>query len=161
MYEGDAGPDVYAGMDLDPANAPLLPMPTAVPPPPLGSCEQWHYRFHAAKGAHWHHLTGAGRREAGLMEGTLGRYKFQPPGRVAWERGLVAVPPDDDRVRCVQMGDAAVLDHHPGEVRGAEPQENLPLSVHLSVGRLINEAGREDVRRDGTYVPLWRSGADT
>ena len=36
MYEDDAGPDVYAGMDVDPANAPLLPMPTAVPPPPPG-----------------------------------------------------------------------------------------------------------------------------
>ena len=42
MYEDDAGPDVYAGMDVDPANAPLRPMPTAVPPPPLGSCEQRH-----------------------------------------------------------------------------------------------------------------------
>ena len=40
MYEDDAGPDVYTGMVVDPANAPLLPMPTAVPPPPLGSCEQ-------------------------------------------------------------------------------------------------------------------------
>ena len=36
MYEDDAGPDVYAGMDVDPANAPSLPMPTAVPPPSLG-----------------------------------------------------------------------------------------------------------------------------
>ena len=34
MYEEDAGPEVYAGMDVDPANAPLRPMPTAVPPPP-------------------------------------------------------------------------------------------------------------------------------
>ena len=40
MYEDDAGPDVYAGMDVDPANAPLLPMPTAMPPPLLESCEQ-------------------------------------------------------------------------------------------------------------------------
>ena len=39
MYEDDAGPGVYAGMDVDPANAPLLPMPNAVPPPSLGSCE--------------------------------------------------------------------------------------------------------------------------
>ena len=37
MYEDDAGPDVHAGMDVDPPNAPLLPMPTAVPPPPVGS----------------------------------------------------------------------------------------------------------------------------
>ena len=54
MYEDDTGPDVYAGMDVDPANAPLLPMPTAVPPPTLGSCEQRHCRFHAAEGAHRH-----------------------------------------------------------------------------------------------------------
>ena len=33
MYEDDAEPDVYVGMDLDPANAPVLPMPTKVPPP--------------------------------------------------------------------------------------------------------------------------------
>ena len=39
IYEDDAGPDVYAGMDVDLANAPLLPMPTAVLPPPLGSCD--------------------------------------------------------------------------------------------------------------------------
>ena len=39
MYEDDAGPDIYAGMDVESANAPLLHMPTAVPPPPLGSCE--------------------------------------------------------------------------------------------------------------------------
>ena len=39
IYEDDAAPDVYAGMDVDLAIAPLLPMPTAVPPPPLGSCE--------------------------------------------------------------------------------------------------------------------------
>ena len=51
MYEDDAVPAVYAGMDADPANAPLLPMPTAVPLPPLGSCEQRHCRFHAAEGA--------------------------------------------------------------------------------------------------------------
>ena len=37
MYEDDAGPDVYAGMDVEPANAPLRPMPTAVPPPPRGA----------------------------------------------------------------------------------------------------------------------------
>ena len=73
MHEDDAEPDVYAGMDVDPANAPLLPMPTAVPPPPLGSCEQRHNRFHAAEGAHRFHLTGAGRREAGLLEGALER----------------------------------------------------------------------------------------
>ena len=121
MYEDDAGPDVYAGMDLDPANAPLLPMPTAVPPPPLGSCEQRHCRFHAAEGAHRHHLTGAGRREAGLLEGALERYEFQHPARVARERSLVAESPGDGQVRFIQLGDAAVLDHHPSEVRTAEP----------------------------------------
>ena len=161
MYEDDAGPDVYAGMDVDPANATLLRMPTAVPPPPQGSCEQRHYRFHAAEGAHRHHLTGAGRREAGLLEGALERFEFLHPGRVARERSLVAASPDDGQVRCIQQGDAAVLDHHPGEVRAAEPQENLPLSVRLSVGRLLEEAGLADVHRDGgLYVALWESGTD-
>ena len=160
MYEDDAKPDVYVGMDVDPANAQLLPMPTAVPPPPLGSCEQRHCRFHAAEDVHRQRLTGAGKREAVLLESALKRYEFQPPGRVARDRGLVAVPPDDDRVCCVQLGDAAVLDHHLAEVRAAEPLEYLPVSVRLSVGRLIDEAGLEDVRWDGLYVALWRSRAD-
>ena len=69
--------------------------------------------------------------------------------------------PDDGQVRCVQLGDAAVLCHHPADVRAAEPQEGLPLSVRLSVGRLLDEAGLEDVRREeGLYVGLWRAGAD-
>ena len=161
MYEDDAGPDVYAGMDVDPANAPVLPMPSAVPPPPLGSCEQRHCRFHAAEDAHRHRLTGTGRREAGMLASTLERYEFQRPRQVAREKDLVAESPDDDQVRSIQLGDAAVLDHHPGDVRAAEPQEGLPLSVRLSVGRLLNEAGLEDVRRDGgLYVALWRGGAD-
>ena len=46
-------------------------------------------------------------------------------------------------------------------MRAAEPQESLPLSVRLSVGRLLDEAGLEDVCRDGGLnVALWRSGAD-
>ena len=161
MNEDDAGPDVYAGMDVDPANAPLLPMPTAVPPPPLGSCEQRHCRFHAAEGAHRHRLTGTGRREAGMLAGALERYEFQRPRQVAKEKDVVAESPDDGQVRCIQLGDAAGLDHHPGDVRVAEPQEGLLLSVRLSVGRLLDEAGLEDVRRDGgQYVALWRGGAD-
>ena len=95
-----------------------------------------------------------------LLVGALERYEFQPPGRAAQERGLEAVPPDGDRVSCVQPGDTAVLDHHPGEVRAAEPPENLPLSVRQPVGRLIDEAGLEIVRREGLFVAMWRSGAD-
>ena len=83
MYEDTTGPDVYAGMDVDPANEPLLPRPTAVPPPAPGSCEERSCRFHAAEGAHGHHLTGTGRREAGLLEGALERYEYQHPGKVA------------------------------------------------------------------------------
>ena len=161
MYEDDAGPDVYAGMDEDPANEPLRPMPTAVPPPPLGSCERRHCRYHAAEGAHRHRLTGTGQREAGMLASALERYELQRPGRVAREVALAAAFPDNGQVRCVQQGDAAVLGHHPGDVRAAEPQESLPLSVRLSVVRLMGEAGLEDVRRDeGLYVALWRGGAD-
>ena len=73
----------------------------------------------------------------------------------------MAGSPDDGQVRCIQLGDAAVLGHRPGDVRAAEPQEGLPLSVRLSVGRLLDEAGLEDVRRDdGLYVALRRDGAD-
>ena len=76
MFEDDAGPDVYAGMDEDPANEPLRPMPTAVPPPPLGSCERRHCRYHAAEGAHRHRLTGTGQREAGMLADALERYEL-------------------------------------------------------------------------------------
>ena len=162
MYEDDAGPDVYAGMDVDPANAPLLPMPTAVPPPPLGSCEQRHCRYHAAGGAHRHRLMGTGQRKAGMLASALERYEVQRPGQGAREADPVAESPDDGQVRFVQLGDAAVLGHHPGDVRAAESQEGLPLSVRLSVGRLLDEAGLEDVQRDdGLYVALWRGGANT
>ena len=161
MYEDNAGPDVYAGMDEDPANAPLRPMPAAVPPPPLGSSERRHCRYHAAEGAHRHRLMGTGQREAGMLASALERYELRRPGQVAREVALVAASPDDGQVRCVQLGDAAVLGHHPGDVRAAEPQEGLPLSVRLSVGRLLDEAGLEDARRDeGLYVALWRGGAD-
>ena len=161
MYEDDARPDVYAGMDVDAAHAPLRPMPTAVPPPVLGSCEQRHCRYYAAEGANRHRLMGTGRREAGMLASVLERYEVQRPGQVALEVALVAASPDNSQVDCVQLGDAAVLVHHPGDVRAAKPQEGLPLSVHLSVGRLLEEAGLEDVRRDeGLYVALWRGGAD-
>ena len=160
MYEDDAGPDVYAGMDVDPAIAPLLPMPTAVPPPPLGTCEERHCRFNAAEGAHRHRLTRTGRREAGMLASALERDEFQRPGQVAQEKGLVAESPGG-QVRCIHLRDAAVLDHHPGDVRAAEPQEGLPLSVRLSLGLLLDEAGLEDVRRDGGLsVALWLGGAD-
>ena len=96
-----------------------------------------------------------------MLASALGRYELQRPGQVAREVALVAESPDDGQVRCVQLGDAAVRGHHPGDVRAAEPQEGLPLSVRLSVGRLLDEARLEDVRWDeGLYVALWRGGAD-
>ena len=76
MYEDDAEPDVYVGMDVDQAHVPLLPMTTAVPPPPLRSCEQRHCRFHAAEDIHQHRLMSDGRREATLLVGAMGRYEF-------------------------------------------------------------------------------------
>ena len=161
MYEDDPGPDVYADMDVGPANAPLQTMPTPVPPPSLGSCEQRHCRYHAAGGAHRHRLMGTGQRVAGMLASALERYELQRPGQVTREADLVAESPDDGQVRCIQLGDAAVLGHHPGDVRAPESQEGLPLSVRLSVGRLLDEAGLEDVRRDdGLYVALRRAGAD-
>ena len=76
MYEDDAEPHVYVGMEVGPVNEPLLPMPTALPPPPLGSCEQRHCRLHAAEDVHRHRLMGAGRREVVLPEGALERYEI-------------------------------------------------------------------------------------
>ena len=96
-----------------------------------------------------------------MLASALERYELQRPGQVAREMALAAASPDNSQVRCVQLRDAAVLGHHPGDVRAAEPQEGLPPSVRLSVGRLLDEAGLEDVRRDaGLYVTLWRGGAD-
>ena len=106
MYEDDTGPDVYVGMDTGPANAPLLPMPTAVPPPALGSREQRHCGFHAANDVHQHHLSSTGRWKATLLVGTLERYEFQHPGGVARERGLEHVPPEGHQVCSVQLGEA-------------------------------------------------------
>ena len=60
VYKDDAEPDVYIGMDVELANAPLMPMPTAVPPPPLRSCEQRHCRFHAAEDVHQHRRAARG-----------------------------------------------------------------------------------------------------
>ena len=91
--------------------------------------------------------------------GALERYEFQPPGRVARQKGLEAVPPEGDRVCCVQLGGAAVLDHHLGQVRAAEQPESLPLAVRLAVGRLLEEAGLEGVSQDGLCVALRRSSA--
>ena len=104
-------------------------------------------------------VRGGGRQ--GCWRAPWNRYELQRPGQVARERALVAASPDDGHVRCVQPGDAAVLGHHPGDVRAAEPREGLLLSVRLFLGRLLAEAGLEDVRRDeGLYVALWRGGAD-
>ena len=96
-----------------------------------------------------------------MLAGALECYEFQRPGQVAQEKGLVAESPDDSQVRCIQLEDAGVLDHHPGDVRAAELQEGLPLSVPLSLGRLLDDAGLEDVCRDGSlYVAIWKGGAD-
>ena len=96
-----------------------------------------------------------------MLASALERYELQRPAQVAREVALVATSPDDGQARCVQLGDAAVLGHRPGDVRAAKPQEGLPLSVRLSVGRLLDVAGLEDVRRDeGLYVALWRGAAD-
>ena len=100
MFEDDAGPNVYAGMDEDPANAPQRPMPTAVPPPPLGSCERRHCRYHAAEGAQRHRLMGTGQREAGMLASALGRYKLRRPGQVAREMALVKKVPTRTGPRC-------------------------------------------------------------
>ena len=96
-----------------------------------------------------------------MLAGALEHYELQRPGHVAREADLVAESPDEAQVRCVQLGDAAVLGHHPGDVWAAKSQEGPPLSVRLSVGLPLEEAGQEDVRRDdGVYVALWRAGAD-
>ena len=64
MYKDVIVPDIYVVMDTDPANATLLPMPTALPPPPLGSCERRQCKFHAAEDVHQHRLSSSRRREA-------------------------------------------------------------------------------------------------
>ena len=71
LFEDDARPDVYVGIDADPANAPLLPMPSAVPPPSLGGCEPRHCRFHAVEGVHEHRPSDRGLRQAVELDGVV------------------------------------------------------------------------------------------
>ena len=155
-YEDDAGPDVYAGMDVDPAHAPLRPMPTAVPPPPLWSCEQRHCRNHAAEGAHRHCLMGTGRREAGMLASALERYELQRPGQVALERALVAASPDNSQVNCVQLGDVAVLGHQPGDVRAAESKKASPCRCACPWGACWTRQGWRTC--GGTKACTWPCG---
>ena len=121
LFEDDTGPDVYVGMDTDPTNAPLLPMPTTVPSPPLESCERRHCRYHAAEGVHAHGLSGSGQQAATSLAGAMERFQLQPPGRVAREVDPADVPMLGNQVCNAPLGDTTVLDYHPGDIRGAEP----------------------------------------
>ena len=71
-------------MDTDSANVPLLPMPTAVAPPPLVSCERRHCRLHAAEGVHEHRLSDSGQQAVTLLAGAMERLELQLPGWVCW-----------------------------------------------------------------------------
>ena len=160
LLEDDPGPGVYAGMDTDAENMPLLPIPHAVSPPPIGSCERRHRRFHSVKGVHMHRLSHHGQQAATLLAGALQRFELQLPGRVAREVALADMPMLGDEVCSPHLGDTAVLDRHPGDVRGAEPIERLPLAVHLAARRrLLEEAGLVGAAEEGLYVALWRSSA--
>ena len=76
-------------------------VPTAVPPLALRRCEQRHYKFHASEDVHQHRHSSDEQREATLLVSALERYEFRPPGRVAREKSLEAVPVEGDRVSCV------------------------------------------------------------
>ena len=128
LYHDNIGPHVYVGMDTEPANAPLLPMPTAVRSPPLGSCERRHCRIHAAEGIHEHRISGSGQHAATPPAGALERFALQPPAKVAPEVGLADVLILGDHVYCAQLGDTTVVDYHLGVVRAVEPKVPLPLS---------------------------------
>ena len=91
-------------MDMDPANAPLLPMPTAVAPPPLVTYERRHCGLREAEGVHEHRLSDSGQRAVTLMAGTMERLELQLPGCVAWEVGLVDVPIIGDRFAVPNRG---------------------------------------------------------
>ena len=88
MHEDDTGPEIYVGMDTDPANAPLLPMPTAAPPPHQGSCERRRCRFNEAEGIREHRLSDRGKQAAtslaGAMSDSSSGRRVGSPGRSAW-----------------------------------------------------------------------------
>ena len=70
------------------------------------------------------------------------------------------VPMPGDKVSCVALGDTAVRDYNPGDVRGDEPKERLPLAVRLAARRLLEAAGLDGATEEGLYVALWRSSAE-
>ena len=90
LYEEDSGPDVYVRMDTVLASAPLLPMPTVVPPPIVGSCERRRGTFHAAQVVNEHRVSHRGQQQALELAVALERFELQPLGSVAWDLGLDA-----------------------------------------------------------------------
>ena len=82
-------------------NALLLPMPTAMPVPLLGSCKRRHCRIHAAERVHEHRLSDGGQWQAAELAGAPERFELQPSESVAREASLDA-PMLREQVCCVQ-----------------------------------------------------------
>ena len=161
--EGEYGPsdsavellledDVYVGMDTYLANVPLLPMPTVVPPPPLGSCERRNCTFHAAEGVYQKssRTVGSGNGGTGRCAGEVSA----PATGECRQDGKPEAPLLGDQVCYVQLGDIVVFDHRPGQVRMPEQEERLPMAVRLVARRLLREAWLDGVAEEGLYVAL-------
>ena len=109
MYEDDIGSNVYVSMDTDPANAPLLPMPTAVPPPPWGVWNGSTARSSRPRmsGSTASRAVGSKRRRCFWVPWSATSSNLQGglPGRRAWKTWRTQ----------------RFLDHHPDDVRATEP----------------------------------------
>ena len=146
------GDDVYVGMDTYLANVPLLPMPTVVPPPPLGSCERRNCTFHAAEGVYQKssRTVGSGNGGTGRCAGEVSA----PATGECRQDGKPEAPMLGNQVCYVQLGDIVVFDRRPGQVRMPEQEERLPMAVRLVARRLLREAWLDGVAEEGLYVGL-------
>ena len=101
LFNNVAAPDEYAGMEVDLTNAPLPPLPTAVPPPPPGGCQQRQCKFHAAECVREHQLSDSGLRQAVELAAALERYALLPQRSVVREATLALSHGVREKACCV------------------------------------------------------------
>ena len=144
-------------MDTDPANAPLLPMPTAVAPPPLVSCERRHCRLHAAEGVHKHRLSDSGQQAVTLMAGAMERFELQLLGWVTREVGPVDVPILGDRFAVPNRGTRQSWPTIRGTTKGQSRWSASRWRRVCRCGACFGRRGWKERRRRASTWPFGRA----